>query len=222
MALHKIEGIVLKSLQIKEHDRILTLMTKESGMVKLYCKASRNHGYLTEALWSVFTKGEFVFALTEGELGFFREGTVLSQNLRLHDSYESLKSAYKINEALLRSQSLHKPAPLLYLFFDLTLEKLPSFPSSLLLTTFFLKLLKHEGYLQLDRQCTCCVESYRLGGELFCKKEAPPGALLFSESEEKLLSTLAEAPSFSTLASLSLPPSFSDKIALLFSQAFTY
>src|SRR5262249_13667698 len=127
-------------------------------------------------------------------------------------------SAEKMVQALLDSQWPEKPAPKLYQLFSLFLELLPQsvHPSSLS-TAFLLKVLRHEGILQLSSEMRACS---RCAGERYPTREVPFGALDFSFEEEALLTELALCRSMTQLSEFQLTMEFIKKIESLFFQAF--
>lgn len=214
----QIEAIVLHAFPFKEYDRILTLLSPQ-GLLKLFVKCKKRDYLHFAALCSPLTHAEFHYRPGRKDLHTLSEGTILTQHIHIRERYETLKAAEGMVQALLRSQWPGKAVPKLYLLFLLFLDQLPSSKDpGTLATIFLLKILKHEGLLQL---CTPAA-TYRFGGERFSsRREAPLGAHSFSEKEEGQLSELALSRSLVSIAEQSLPPEFREKIATLFDQAFS-
>ncbi len=199
------EGIVLSALPFKEHDKILTLFT-ESGLIKLFVKGSRKLNLQKNALCTPFTRGTYIYLPRPNSLHRFTDGTILDQHLFLRDSLDRLQTAEKMAQAVISTQWQNKPSPQLYHLFSLFLEK--SKPH--LLSAFLLKLMKHEGILELGR-----VEpTKRYQGEL----SNHPDAISFNETEEKHLQHLAGARNFEQLE-VPTPDRFAQKITSLFEQS---
>jgi hypothetical protein len=119
--------------------------------------------------------------------------------------------------AILKSQWQGKGAPRLFQLFSLFLDYLPkSSQPSTLATIFLLKILKHEGILQV---CFPSQRGYRFAGEVYEEKEAPLGALCFSQHEEELLARMALARSLVEIADKKLSDELEKKINSLFSQS---
>jgi DNA repair protein RecO (recombination protein O) len=218
MDLLNTEAIVLQAIPFKEYDRILTLFSPQ-GLLKFFVKVAKKEYLHLAALTSPLTLAEFHY--TPGRKGLHRlvEGTILKQNIQIRESYTSLIIAEKMVYALLQSQWPDKPAPKLFALFILLLEHLPTVkePSSFL-TLFLLKLLRHEGLLQLS---TPLQAVYRFAGERYSQKEAPPGALLFTEEEEELLTSLALTRFLPDLKECTLSTEFQKKIEILSAQTFS-
>ncbi len=186
------EGVVLQSLPFKERDLIVTLFSSE-GLVKLFVRGKRS------ALMTPLTRGEFHFSLGRSDLNQFKEGSILAQHLSLRERIESLESACHMAEALLRTQLPGKSAPDLYALFVHLLGSISkaSEPKDVVLL-FRLKLLMHEGSLQLSEGCAICEKeaTKRYGGERFCELHAPRGAI---EVDERQLRALAHVRSLSAV-----------------------
>lgn len=211
------EAVVLQALAFKEYDRILTLFSPQ-GLFKLFAKGKKRDYFHFAALTSPLTHAEFHYTVGRKDLHRLYEGSILNQNVRLRERYETLQAADKMVAALLKSQWIGKPAPKLFHLFRLFVEHLPIVkdPTSLTIA-FLLKILAHEGLLQL-----ASIESvYRYAGECYSQREAPPGALSFSVEEENRLTQLAQCRSLTKLSEYRLEPSFQKKIESLFQQTFS-
>lgn len=211
------EGIVLQATPFKDYDRILTLFAP-GGLLKFFVKVRKRDYLHCAALTSPWTRVELHYMPGRKDLHRMSEGTILAQNLRLRESFDTLAAADTMVQAVLRSQWQGKPAPKLYTLFRLFLEHLPqSTTPQGCVTAFLIKILAHEGTLQLSSPQS----TYRYGGEQYLPSNAPPGHLCFSADEEHLLSELALSRSLSHIASLVLPTGFQAKISTLFHQAFS-
>ena len=210
------EGIVLQAIPFKDYDRILTLFSP-AGLLKFFVKIRKRDYLHCAALTSPWTHVELHYTPGRKDLHRMTEGTILAQNLRLREKFETLASAETMVQALLRSQWQGKPAPKLYSLFRLFLEHLPASPAPpACASVFLIKILAHEGMLQLSSPQPTC----RYGGEQYLPSEAPPNHLSFSTEEEELLSQLALSRSLSHIASLALPTHFQTKISTLFHQVY--
>lgn len=211
-------GIVLNSFPFSEKDKILTLFTKERGIVKLFVKGRQ---FFNQALTERYTVGDFLYSQGRGDLYQFCDGSVLEQNPQLRLSFEALQMGEKLASAILQSQWQDKEAPHL---FDLFLVFLKKVPAEGLYAPFLLKILKHEGVLQLEPICSSCGSAlergWRFGGERFCKGHAPNTSLEFNDEEEGHIYTFFSARSFDTLLSSPTSWDFVSKIEVLFTQVF--
>lgn len=217
MEISHTEAIVLRQLAFKDYDRVLTLFSP-LGLIKLFVKSGRRNYLHNAALSSPMTLGDFSFRQGRSELNRFIEGRVVKHHLALRDRLELLKASEEMASALLLSQWPGKAAPQLFSLFACFLDYLPQSRDPMALScAFWLKILRHEGVLQLSSLASPCA---RLGSEQFRVQDAPPGALNFSEEEEELLMALAYLRSLQQIDSLSLTASFQEKIKVIFYQVF--
>ena len=192
----KTDGIVLRSQDYKERHRIITLFTPEGLMSLIVRGISRKNARLL-SLTTPFCHGEYHYIKGRSELMFFRDGSVIDDHLHLRQSLKALQTAGSLAHAILSSQMAGKPAPALFALYKSYHGQVAQFnlenDPEILLSSFYLKLLKYEGYLNISHE------------------EEP-----FSPSEWQLILTLEGALQFSTLRNLSVPPHFCKKIHALF------
>lgn len=188
-------GIVLDTLPFRDKDLIVTLLTAE-GLVKFF--------YRRRQIISPLIEGEFLLTKGRGDLYRFSDMTILDQHTRLRERLENLEAAGLMIRAVLRSQDPDRECPGIFLLFRKLLNELPESKDPMQLAhLFLLKVLIHEGLLQLDEQCSMCKTppTYRFGGERFCATHAPRGALELTQDEEKSLVHLAKLRSLKEMAS---------------------
>ncbi|MFZ0564770.1 MAG: DNA repair protein RecO [Chlamydiales bacterium] len=220
MTVLKTEGIVLQSTLFKDYDYIVQLFTPE-GLLKLFMKGKKR--FQNHALISPLNVGEYLFTQGKSDLFRFHDGTVLKQNLRIRERLEALETAGKLIYAVLRSQWPPRAAPELYFLFRLLLEKIPTLKCSQpLIPLFLLKVLKHEGVLQLTNHCSACGNpaNYRFGGACYCQNHAPQQAISFTSQEEEQLQQIANSRSLKEVASLKVADHFFSHIETLFKHVF--
>ena len=216
----KAEGIVLRAFDYKDRQRIITLFTREAGLISLIIKGISRKNYRMLSLSTPLSRVEVHFKWGKSDLFRFVDGTVLDEHLELREQLSFLQAAGHLAQTILQSQLPAKPAPSLYLLFRSYLKQVPSFTNAeLLLSSFRLKLLRHEGLIAISPQCTLCASgTARLlfQGESICPHHPSSSAIEFSEDEWTTLSLLESAPSFSALRSISLPARFPQLIAGIF------
>ena len=146
----KHEGLVLRSIDYKEREKIITLFTPTRGIISLFVKGiSRKKNHLL-TLTSPFTQGEYHFRIGNSDLYSFQDGTPLNAHLFLREKLSYLTAATQFIQALLTTQLPGKPAPFLYQLVLFYLNALPKFTDPIaLISSYLLKVLKHEGVLSL-------------------------------------------------------------------------
>lgn len=220
----KAQGVVLRAFDYKDRQRIITLFTQEAGVISLIIKGISKKSYRTLALSTPLSEVEVLFTKGRSELFRFVDGTLLNEHLFLRQQYAFLQTAGVLAQAILQSQLPGKPSPALYQLFLAFLKQVPNFKNPLaLLCSFRLKLLKHEGLIALSAQCAHCSANpayFLLHGETVCAAHETPDALRFTPEEWEVLSLLENAPQFSTLHSISLPPRLPDLVNTCFLRAY--
>ena len=221
----KTEGIVLRSLEYKDRQRIITVFTAEFGLISLIVKGISNRSHSLLALTSPFCQSEFHFTRGRSNLFRFTDGTILEDHLSLRQKFSFLQTAGALAHAILRSQLPEKPSSALYALFSAYLNQATLFEDPQALTaSFLLKMLKHEGLIALHKCCLRCktMPSRCLEkGESLCADHSTPYALHFSAEEWTTLFQLASVQQFSALQLHKIDPSLSQKIAQLFDQRIT-
>lgn len=198
----KCEGIVLRSLDYKERERIITLFTPEAGVVSLIVKGISKKNYSLLALTTLFCRAEFLYRRGKSDLFRFVDGTILNEHPSLRSRLSSLQAAAELSRAILHSQFPGKASPALYALFSLYLAQIPEFETpGALIASFMLKLLRHEGVLSLSAECTL------------------PALQRFSPSEWKVLEILAHSRQFAALKTLCVDLDLLEKVRVLFSEA---
>lgn len=182
----KQEGIVLRSLDFKDREKIITLFTKERGLVSLIVKGITKKKSHLLTLTSPFTHGEYHYSIRRSDLYPFKDGTPITTHHTLRKSLAHIETATTIARSLLSSQLPGKAAPALYRLTLAYLKIVPEIEDPLALSTsFFLKLLLHDGHLTTMPTCSLHSHTDR-----------------FSAAEWLILSQLATAR---TIAALNIP-----------------
>lgn len=212
------QGIVLRSLDYRENQRIITLFTP-LGLISLIVKRIQRRSSHLLTLTTLFCEGEFLFKKGRSDLYAFLDGSVLDVHLPLRDQLASLKAAGSLGQALLASQFAGRVSPALYQLFRCYLRQIPAFaPPGALIASFQLKLLAHDGLLSLTPECTRCSDkASRLAqGESLCTTHHAEHSLSFSTEEWNQLLLLHDAKQLSLLRALNPSPPLLQKIDFLF------
>jgi DNA repair protein RecO (recombination protein O) len=226
--LHKAEGITLKAINFKEYDRILTLYTKESGLIKLIVKGARRPRNANRILTEPLVEGEFIYSTGKSELYRFHDGTLLKTHLSLRKQEHTLTAACEITKKILATQFPGRVTQPLYLLYRYCLEHLPHLSptaTAALTTAFYLKLLHFEGLLHPTPSCVTChvvlsgKQMLRRGS--YCLEHAPLGASEFSRDEIHLLVELMTNRDLDRLEGVGscMTEEFVKKVLILFESA---
>lgn len=219
MEQERIEGIVLRAMEYKDTQRLVTLFSP-TGLYHIVVKrlSSKRVGPLLAS--SPFSKSECIVQRGQSALFSCSDLSLLDDYSALRTRYAFMEAAGSLARAVLHTQLPGKPAPLLYQLLELYLQKIPLLEEQTpLVVSFQLKLLKHEGLLRLSMYCPLCPHqpaAFLLKGESLCSMHDQQGGISFSREEWALLLSLCEARYIDDLRSHMIPPSFVEKVQTYF------
>ncbi|MCH9611433.1 MAG: DNA repair protein RecO [Chlamydiales bacterium] len=146
----EIEGLVLTAIPYAERDHILTLFTPKA-ILKLFVKGKRYLDAHHQALISPFTIATYSYKEKKSDLHRFIEGKVVDLNLKLRDKLDSFEAAQKMVQAIYQTQWQNSETVALFHLIKLFLAQIPQTEEpNRLVAPFLIKLLKHEGVLDLS------------------------------------------------------------------------
>ena len=209
----KTEGLLLQSIPYLGNQKILKVLTKEKGLLSFIVKKkglSQIADPFMTAEWIYTSKGKDIHPLKD------LSPTYLFEEIR--NSFLTIEIAGKIGKALLLTQKPENSSTGVYLLTIAYLRKLSSFENPKnLLSSFYLKVLLHEGLLGLESHCECGEIATFLGPEgSQCTAHQKLGSLPFSLEEIKTLEILTFSRKFTSLQEVNLSNQLSEKIETLF------
>ncbi|MNB70946.1 DNA repair protein RecO [compost metagenome] len=200
--LHRVEGIVLRSMDYGEGNAIVTLCTENTGKVGVLVRGAKKVKSRHAALVQPFTQGLYVFFRNNSGLGTLNSGEIIDSHHAIRE--DLVKAAYGAYACELLDRVLHDEETGSFWFRQLSacLNALEQGKEpGVIINVFEMKILQAAGYgPQLDA-CVVCGEekpdeelriSPRLGGVLCraCRHNDPP-ALEVSLRTLKLLRLFA-------------------------------
>ncbi len=225
MTIERTEGILLHTLDFRDHDLILTLLTRNFGLIKLIYKGGKSFKRKQGAVTAPLTLAECVYRKGKGDLHSLQEISVIDAGLRLRSSLESLETACGMLRIINATQLPGKPSPALFQTLKIFLKNLPDFPfKPTLAAAFSLKLLKHEGLFFFDHLCSICgktPEALYYKRESFCPLHAPKDALALSREERAAIVRMAQCRALAEIASLEITPELSAKVDRMVADAIS-
>ena len=168
----KTEGITLKTIPYSEKNRILTVFTKEFGLISIFVKNSDVKKNLS--LTSPFCRGEFVIK-RKSQMASFLDGTIFDCYLKLRESQSAIENGYSLAKIILKTQPFPRKSGGIYALFKSYLDHVFLKNGSSLICSFQLKVLLYEGLLN------------------------PQSLSDFTDSEKETISSLALERSFNRL-----------------------
>jgi DNA repair protein RecO (recombination protein O) len=210
------EGIVLKTIPIRDHEQMVTLFTPDAGLVKII------HRERGRALCRPLTRVELQYKEKRGEIFSSYGIQVIDVFSALSQELSYIESSCDCIHAILTSQCMGKGAPLLYQLFYYYLKRMADAADPwVLAASFRLKLLRHEGIASFPFVCAVCQEvcidsAYVFGCEVWCKKDAPRHAILWEKEELESCYLLANSQNFHEIRGETISKENLKKISLFF------
>lgn len=217
--MHPTIGIILHVIPFQDHHQIATLFSPEWGVIKTIFKYSkRGKSAVPIEPLNIL---EVILKKGKSELFQVLNASLIDSQTKLRTSFATLSAALEMLSALLKSQMVQKPAPILFSLLTHYLKSLPSAPSpQTMAASFKLKILRHDGLLAVQEKCSLCEGGLKAGGidagEFYCLEHLPFTTHTFSEEELGSLMTLSSSRSLTHLHQLTLSPILEKKIGLLF------
>ncbi len=159
MKLIKTTGIVIKEIDFKDNDKIITILTKDLGKISAMVKGAKktNSPYLASSQYLVYSE----FILYQGKTFYHvNSTTVLDTFYDLRIDYDKLNYAFEMTKLLFTvCQENEKCEDVLKLFLNvLHFIKIGEKDPELLLNIFKLRLLNYLGYKPYLSNCANCMQ----------------------------------------------------------------
>lgn len=196
-----LEGIVLRSVAVQEGRYILTVFTPHEGLISLGTPRISIHEMRQNAAISLLSRSEFCMKKGRSEIHRLIEATQLESFDNLRDHFAKLSAAGDLLHSILLSQLSGKPAPLLYALLLTYLRRLTcSHAPALLVVSFQLKLLKHEGLFAWTKDIAHSIQEMTI----------------FSPQDWLTVGVLMGSRSFSQIENLEASPHLLEQIKIVF------
>lgn len=193
------EGIILHSIPFEDNHRIITFFCQEEGIIKVFVY---NAGKQMAKFSYLKTLSKVNLTLTKGkkELYYLQEGQFIKSFIENPKNFREIQIAMALTSALLTATFTHQATKAVYFLFEafLTANSYFKKPENLL-RTFQIKMLIHEGVLNLSHL---------------------PKYPHFLEQEEKILSNMNELRHIAQIDDLEIPLPLGLKIETLFNELF--
>jgi DNA repair protein RecO (recombination protein O) len=193
--LQRVEGIVIRSLDYGEGNKIISIYTKEIGKISVMVRGAKKAKSRHSAITQLFTYGEFVFFKSSG-MGTLNDGEIIQSHHSIRENIVLAAYAAYLSELIDRMMGESEGSSFLFNQIAACLEALEDGKDpQIVMHLFEMKILHLAGYSPVLDQCAVCAESTDnpvLGissGGILCSKcahrEASPMAV--SEKALKLL-----------------------------------
>ncbi|WP_080845008.1 DNA repair protein RecO [Cytobacillus gottheilii] len=154
--LEKCEGIVIRTANYGESNKIVTLYTREWGKVGMMARGAKKPNSRLSAVTQPFTYGYFLMQRGSG-LGTMQQGEMISSMRSIKEDIFLTAYAAYIVELLDRSVEDRKPNPFLFelLFQSLNLIN-EGYDPDIIVNIFEMKMLNTLGLYPVLNQCAVC------------------------------------------------------------------
>jgi DNA repair protein RecO (recombination protein O) len=162
MSLYRDRAIVLRSYKFGEADRVVVMLTRDSGKVRAVAKGIRKSGSRIGARLEPF--GVVEILLWKGrDLDTVRQVDMVTTNNAVRTDLGRLERALAMVEAVEKATPDREAVPEVFTMLERALAALNEHDSPLLAGAFFLKFLALEGSGPCLERCVRCGEEGSLG-----------------------------------------------------------
>ncbi|AYC29609.1 DNA repair protein RecO [Paenisporosarcina cavernae] len=200
--LHRIEGIVIKTRDYGETNKIVTVYTKENGKITAMARGAKKAASRLSAITQLFSYGSFLIQKGSG-MGTIQQGELLESYRFLREDFEATAYASYIVEIMDRLTEEERPSDGIY---HLLLQALHAIsekydPEAIALFVEW-KMLQVAGIYPMMTKCTNCGASegefafsfQQIG--LLCHRcfEVDPYIIRLTPTQLKLIRLFMEVP----------------------------
>ena len=108
--LRKVNGVVLRELQMKESDKVITVLTKELGVISIYAKGAMRLKNKFHSSTGLFTYSEFVIFEGRGDKMYqLNEAVVKKVFYNLSSSVENIALSRGSTSSYVRDNTFRFP-----------------------------------------------------------------------------------------------------------------
>lgn len=183
----KTSGLILKTVNLNDNDRIFTILTRDSGKITVMAKGIRSQKHKCFAAMQQFCYSEFVFERRTG-MYYPVEARTIENFYNLRDSVEKLALASYITDIVnavpeefpVENEYFSFILNTLFLIAKVDFEKKGVYELLRLKSVFELKTVCENGYMPDVTKCECCSGTKNI--ELF---DVTNGMVVCSDCKEK-------------------------------------
>jgi DNA repair protein RecO (recombination protein O) len=193
--LQKCEGIVIRSTDYGETNKVITLYTREWGKIGVMARGAKKPNSRLSAITQLFTYGYFLVQRGSG-LGSLQQGEMISSMRSIREDIFLTAYTSYIVELTDKGTDEKKPNPFLFELLHQTLNYLnEGYDHDVLMNIYEMKMLNVMGLYPILNQCSVCGStdghfsfSIREGG-FICHRclDKDPYHLKISQATVKLL-----------------------------------
>jgi DNA repair protein RecO (recombination protein O) len=198
--LYRVEGIVIRSMDYGEGNKIISLYTKQYGKVSVMARGVKKMKSRHSAITQLFTYGEFAY-FKSGQMGTLNDGEIVRSHHRLREDLHMAAYAAYLAELVDRMTEENDGSAYLFEQLNAGLDAMEDGKDAQITAHIFeMKMLSFAGYSPVLAECVSCggnaqdpVISVSMGG-LLCTacRSRDTAAMVVSEGTLKLLSLFTQ------------------------------
>ncbi|WP_243643765.1 DNA repair protein RecO [Tepidibacillus fermentans] len=187
------EGIVIKTVDYGEGNKIITLFTETHGKVPLMARGAKKTKSRLSSVSQLFSYGDYTFFLTKS-MGTLNHGEIIQSFTKIQQ--DIIKTAYAAYLVELTDKMTENLDPISYLYQQL-LSSLKQIDEGkdpeIIIRIYELKILKISGYRPVLNQCVLCHSVDNLTrfsivhGGVICDHHSDDSSIVLQEGTMKML-----------------------------------
>ncbi|MFV9511034.1 DNA repair protein RecO [Tepidibacillus sp. LV47] len=191
--LARAEGIVIKTVDYGEGNKIITLFTEKYGKITLMARGAKKTKSRLSSVSQLFSYSDYTFFLTKS-MGTLKSGDIIQSFTKIQQ--DIIKTAYAAYLVELTDKMIekHEPIPFLYQQLLSALKQIDEGKDSEIITRIYeLKILEISGYRPVLNHCVLCDAHDHLKrfsvihGGLICDHHPNESSVVLQEGTIKLL-----------------------------------
>jgi len=163
VGLYRDVGVVLRTWKLGEADKIVTLMTRNSGRIRCVAKGARKTQSRFGSRLEPTSHIQVQLYRGRGDLDTLTQVETVDRYVPLRENFELFARASSMLEAIDLVSQDREPNEALYVMLSRGLHTLANTESHLVVAGFFLKLLMQEGFAPAVDVCARCGVTSELG-----------------------------------------------------------
>ncbi len=194
--LETVVGIPLKSSPFQENNLLVSMLTKEHGLITLFLNSPKQTLLPFSTVECVLSKGK-------SDLYYVREAKLLHPSPQA-PTWEVATACTTMRELLLSLPEATRDARVFLLLAAIVQHLHLASKPQLLATAFCLKVIAHEGLITDERKCPQCSGEglHFADGEFSCSKHAAQWAIAFTKEEAELMDVMLNSRNLAEIDSL--------------------
>lgn len=200
MEVINIKGIIIKEDLYNESDKLLTILTKEKGLVRVYAKYARKPNRNMLIATSVLSFCEFLISFNDKKGNFLNDATLIESFSQIKNDVIALTFCSHMTELILDSMVDESSAKDTYTLFLYTLFQFTKDSDKFMfyLSVFELKLLFIMGFTPVLDSCVQCKCPVDLTNHKKIRFDCGSGGVVCNKSA-------CQSESYSKIKSISIP-----------------